>query len=212
MNTDDLIAQLSDNLAPAPRGQVGRALALGLVGGMVLSALLMWEILGVRHDLSAAMAGGPFWMKLAYVLVIGALGLWIVERQARAGADSRLPELLLAVPVVALVVAASVQLSAPQADSAALIMGHSASVCALRIVILALPIFAGLFLALRQLAPTRLTLAGAAAGLAAGGWAAGIYAFHCTESSAVFVVIWYSLGLVLTAGLGALLGRWALRW
>ncbi len=76
-------------------------------------------------------------------------------------------------------IAASVQLSAPQADSAALIMGRSAGVCAFLILFLALPVFGGLFLSLRQLAPTRLTLAGAAAGLAAGGWAAGIYCFHC---------------------------------
>ena len=172
----------------------------------------MWAILGPRPDLSAAMAGGAFWMKFFYVLAIGGLGLWIVERQARAGADARLPALALGVPVVALVVVASVQLSAPQADSAALIMGHSASVCAFLILMLSLPIFAGLFLALRQLAPTRLTLAGAAAGLAAGGWGASVYAFHCPESTAPFIVIWYSLGMALAAGLGALLGRWALRW
>ena len=110
------------------------------------------------------------------------------------------------------VMAAAFQLSAPHADSPDLIMGRSASVCPLVILLLALPIFAGLFWALRRLAPTRLTLAGAAAGLAAGGWAASIYAFHCTESTAPFIVIWYSLGLALAAGLGAFLGRWLLRW
>ena len=212
MQTDDLIARLSGELEPAARGQVGRLLALGLIGGLAGSGLLMWAVLGLRPDLSAAMMGGAFWMKFFYVLAIGALGLWIVERQARAGADVRLPALLLGVPVVALVVAASVQLSAPRADSAALIMGQSAGVCAFLILALALPVFAGLFLALRRLAPTRLTLAGAAAGLSAGGWAAAVYCFHCIESSAPFIVIWYSLGMVLAAGLGAFLGRWALRW
>ena len=212
MQTDDLIARLSGQLAPAPRGQVGRMLALGLAGGLAVSGLLMWATLGLRPDLSVAMAGAAFWMKFFYVLTIGALGLRIVERQARAGADARLPTWLLGVPVVALVVAASVQLSAPGADSAALIMGQSAGVCAFLILMLALPVFAGLFLVLRRLAPTRLTLAGAAAGLAAGGWGACVYAFHCPESTAPFIVIWYSLGMVLAAALGAFLGRWALRW
>jgi hypothetical protein len=212
VKTDDLIALLSDDLQPAPRGLVLRTLLLGLTAGMILSALLMWLVLGPRPDLQIAMQGGAFWMKFFYVLAIGALGLWIVERQARAGADAKMPFGLMAVPVVALIVAASVQLSAPYADSATLIMGRSASVCAFLIVMLALPIFAALLLALRRLAPTRLSLAGAAAGLAAGGWAATVYAFHCTESTAPFIVIWYSLGILLSAGIGALLGRFALRW
>jgi hypothetical protein len=179
---------------------------------MIGSVLLMWVVLGPRPDLKAAMAGGTFWMKFFYVLTVALLGLWIVERQARAGADSRRPFLLLVVPVVAMIVAASVELSAPRADSATLIMGTSASVCPFLIAMLSLPIFAGLMLALRRLAPTRLTLAGAGAGLAAGGWAATVYAFHCPESGAPFIVIWYSLGMVLAAGLGALTGRFALRW
>ena len=212
MKTDELISLLSDDLKPAPRGLVARTLALGLIGGMALSTLLMWGLLGPRPDLAPAMAGGAFWMKFFYVAAIGVLGLWIVERQARAGAEARTPFLLLAVPVVALVVAASVQLSAPDANSAALIMGRSSDVCAFLILLLSLPIFAGLLLALRQLAPTRTTLAGAGAGLAAGGWAATVYAFHCNESTAPFIVIWYSLGILLAAGLGALVGRFALRW
>jgi hypothetical protein len=105
-----------------------------------------------------------------------------------------------------------VQLSDPKADAAALIMGRSANVCPFLIVMLSLPVYGGLLLALRRLAPTRLGLAGAAAGLAAGGWAAVIYCFHCPESTAPFIVIWYSLGIVLAATLGALIGRYALRW
>ena len=136
----------------------------------------------------------------------------MVERQARAGAQARTPLWLLAVPVVALVVAASVQLSDPKANSAALIMGTSADVCPLLILMLSLPIFGGLLLALRRLAPTRLGLAGAVAGLTAGGWAAVVYAFHCPESTAPFIVIWYSLGIVLATALGAAVGRFALRW
>jgi hypothetical protein len=68
------------------------------------------------------------------------------------------------------------------------------------------------FWALRQLAPTRLTLAGALAGLFAGGAGAFVYAFHCPETAAPFVALWYSAGILLTAGLGALLGPRLLRW
>ena len=91
-------------------------------------------------------------------------------------------------------------------------MGRSANVCAFLIALISLPLFAGVFWALRQLAPIRLTRAGAAAGLLAGATGATIYAFHCTESAAPFVAIWYTAGIALTTLIGAALGRWVLRW
>jgi hypothetical protein len=77
---------------------------------------------------------------------------------------------------------------------------------------LALPIFAGLLRSFRRLAPTRLRAAGAAAGLAAGAWAAAIYCLHCPEVSALFVLTWYSLGILLATAAGALLGPRLMRW
>jgi hypothetical protein len=212
MQTDELIAFLSDGLAPAPRLWVGRNLTLALGVGLAAALLVMLLALGPRPDLAQAMAGGIFWLKLAYVLCLGCLGLWMVERQARAGADIRRPVAGLFWPVAVLGVASAVALSAPDADAAFLIMGSSAAVCPFLILMLAAPLLACLLLALRQLAPTRLTLAGASAGLAAGGWAAAVYAFHCPESGAPFIFIWYSLGIALSALGGALLGRISLRW
>ena len=212
MKTDHLIALLSEDLTPARRGMVLGWLLLGLMGGGMLAVLAMMMTLKPRPDLALAMAGGPFWMKITYTATLAVLGLMIVQRQARAGAQSRTPIMALAAPVVALIVLAAVQLSAYQADSAALLMGQTWTVCPWAILALAVPVYAGLLLALRQLAPTRLPLAGAAAGLAAGAVAATIYGFHCPETAAPFILVWYSLGIVLAAGLGSLVGRFALRW
>jgi hypothetical protein len=44
---------------------------------------------------------------------------------------------------------------------------------------------------------------------AAGAW---VYAFHCDESAAPFVAIWYTLGIALVGALGGMLGQWLLRW
>jgi hypothetical protein len=66
--------------------------------------------------------------------------------------------------------------------------------------------------AIRGLAPVRLRLAGAAAGLTAGGLAAAIYSLHCPESAAPFVAIWYTLGILLPAAVGAVAGPRLLRW
>jgi hypothetical protein len=91
-------------------------------------------------------------------------------------------------------------------------LGHSWGICPFIVLVLAVPIFAGLLWSFRRLAPTRLHAAGAAAGLAAGAWAATIYCLHCAEASAIFVLTWYSLGILLATGIGALLGPRVLRW
>jgi hypothetical protein len=91
-------------------------------------------------------------------------------------------------------------------------MGSSARVCPVIIFALSVPLLGGIFWALQSLAPTRLTQAGAAAGLLSGSTAATIYALHCPETGAPFVALWYSAGILLSTLVGALLGRWALRW
>ncbi len=78
--------------------------------------------------------------------------------------------------------------------------------------LLSVPVYLGLIWALRGLAPTRLALTGAAAGLAAGALAAVIYGLYCREWAAPFVFVWYSLGVGLSAAFGALVGTRLLRW
>ncbi len=51
-----------------------------------------------------------------------------------------------------------------------------------------------------------------AAGLLAGGVGASVYALWCRESTAAFVAVWYTLGIVACGGIGALLGPLVLRW
>jgi hypothetical protein len=213
MQTDDLIAHLSGELEPVRGTEVVRILAVGLAVGALGSLLLMTVTIGIRPDIVDAMGGGAFWLKFLYTLVIAALGLKLVERMGRPGTDATVPALLIAIPVLVLMGMMAMQLM--PADSAArhtLLMGHSADVCSVLIAALALPLFAGLFWSLRKLAPTRLTEAGAAAGLLAGSAAATIYAFHCTESTATFIAIWYTAGIALTTLMGAALGRVLLRW
>ncbi len=212
METDDLIARLSLDLAPARPGLVPRLLGLGLLLGLAAAAVLLRMTLNFRPDLLAAMAGPAFWIKFAYTFALAALGLWIVERQSRPGADARKPLWLLLAPLAALALLAVLQLSAPGANQQELVMGQTARVCSSLILLLSLPIFAGVFWAMRKLAPTRLTLAGAGAGLLAGAASATVYGLHCPETAAPFILVWYTLGIVLATGLGALLGRWALRW
>jgi hypothetical protein len=55
-------------------------------------------------------------------------------------------------------------------------------------------------------------LAGAVAGLLAGGLAATFYAAHCFDDSPLFVATWYTIAIIILAALGALGGRFFVRW
>jgi hypothetical protein len=213
VKTVELIDRLAGELTPVSRRAVPATLAVGLGSGALLSFVLMWALLGIRPDLSAALHTSAYWMKFLYTLVLGLLAFWTVERLARPGARPALPMRLLAVPVVVLFILALVRMyGVSHAERMHLMMGASAKVCPWRIALLSLPLFVGSFWALRKLAPTRLVRAGAVAGLLAGAFGAWIYAFHCDESAAPFVAIWYTLGIAAVGALGGILGRYVLRW
>ena len=77
---------------------------------------------------------------------------------------------------------------------------------------LATPVFAASFWAMRDLAPTNLRLAGAAAGLLSGAVGAVVYCFHCPELEAPFIAFWYLLGILIPTAVGAEAGPKLLRW
>lgn len=212
MRTDDLIAHLSSDLAPVPRGAMTRLLLAGVVLGVAGSAAVMLLWLGPRPDMPTAIQSFGLWMKLAYTLSLAGLGLWLVARAGRPGSDTGRPLHFVALPLAVLGLLAALQMAAPAADMHGLLMGRSSHVCATNILLVALPALVASLLVLRRMAPTRLPLAGAAAGLFAGAAGAFVYSFHCQEATAPFVVIWYSLGIALTAVFGAFLGRHLLRW
>lgn len=214
MSTDILIAHLAAELRPVRPGRASIRLPAGLLGGSLaaLAALLAAPALGVRGDLVHALGSAAFWIKLGYTALLAALG-WIgLAALARPdGARPSWPR-LLGLPVLGLAgITAGAWLAAP-AGGASFWLGSSWSQCPVLIIAVALPIFAGLFIAMSSMAPTRLRSAGGAAGLVAGATAATIYQLHCTEFSPGFVFIWYSLGIAASAGLGALAGPRLLRW
>lgn len=213
MTTDDLIDRLTANLEPTPPWWVTRRILIGLGSGAFFSALLMIVWLGVRPDLMDAMTGTMFWMKFAYTLACSAVLAAALIRVARPGGSMGSLAWALAAPFALVGGMALWRLAnAAPVIRQGMLMGDSAEVCPWRIAILSLPIFAGAVWALRGLAPTRLVLSGFVAGACAGAMGAWIYAFHCNESAAAFVALWYTAGMAVTALLGALAGRKLLRW
>jgi hypothetical protein len=213
MKTDALIDRLAESAPPRSRSAVVRTLFIGMGLGTLASALAMLLWLGVRPDIEDAMRTGAYWMKFFYTLLFALSGFWTVERLSRPGTASRAQMVLEALPFALLASWAAMRLMmAPAPMRMPMMMGHSAHVCPWRIAVLALPIFVGAFWSLRRMAPTRPVVAGLAAGLAAGALGAFVYAFHCDESAAPFVALWYSFGIGLVGAAGAVLGRFLLRW
>jgi hypothetical protein len=213
MKTDDLILSLSEELPPVTPGAVVRRVILGLGLGCAGSALLMLVWLGVRHDLGEAMATPMFWVKFAYAALTGFLMTLALTRLARPGARLGGLAVLLVAPLVAIAAMGALRLTlADPAMRPHLLMGDSANVCPWRIFVIALPVLGGAVWAMRGLAPTRLPLAGLAAGGCAGGFGAAIYGFHCSETASPFIAIWYTLGMAAVAAVGGLAGSRFLRW
>jgi hypothetical protein len=137
----------------------------------------------------------------------------LIDRRARPDGEGGALGPLIVAPLGAMIALAVWQMwGAPHAARMHMMMGGSWQVCARNIVILSVPVFAGVFWSLRSLAPTRLMLAGAIAGVLAGAAGTLIYEFHCTEFAAPFVAIWYTLGILAVGAAGALFGRMLLRW
>jgi hypothetical protein len=211
LKTSQLIELLARGAGAAPRGVIEQRLGIAFALGLAASAGISVLALGMNPGLSSM--GGALALKLVYVAGLTAGAAWLTARLARPGASWH-----SAVASVALVIAAMcvpaliawIPSSVPQRGE--LLYGQSWATCPWHVAALSTPaLFLG-FWAIRGLAPTRLSLAGAAAGLTAGGLGAFGYALHCPEVSPLFVLTWYSLGMLVPAAAGAMLGPRLLRW
>ena len=211
MRTDELIRLLAAQAGPAPRGLVWRRLAPALLTGMVCSVAL--ALLSYPMVPSALLSTPLWWLKLSYALALAAGAAWLIGRLARPAVSDTLPRRGVWLSLGAMLLLGLADwLNAEPGQRAAQVMGHSWATCPRNVLLLSLPAMAACFWAMRELAPTRARWAGAAVGLCAGGLGAAGYALICDETAPSFVAVWYTLGILAAAGLGALLGPRLLRW
>ena len=122
-----------------------------------------------------------------------------------------MPYLGAAPALMAMAVVVELFLLPPETWAAKLI-GTNSLVCLTSILLIGIgPLVIFLF-ALRYGAPTRPALAGAVAGLLAGGIAATLYAAQCTDDSPLFVATWYTIAIAGLAVIGAACGDRFARW
>jgi len=211
VKTAHLIDMLARQSGAAPRWVVESRLGVALVFGVAASAVAVVCTLGLNPRLLDM--GSALGSKLAYVVGVMAGALWLTDRLARPGVRLGNATASLALVVFAMCVLASAAvLKAPGEQRLELFLGHSWASCPYWVAAMSVPAFLAAVWALRGLAPTRPRLAGFAAGLVAGSLGALGYALHCPEVSPMFVLIWYSFGILVPAAIGGALGPWLLRW
>lgn len=212
MKTDDFIAMLATQAEPVshqvPEQRFVKAMACSLP--LAFAIMLM---LGIRPDLLAVLGNAMFWVKFAFPGAVAVISLLLVLRLSRPGMPSgHLPQGLMLPALAMTLLAALVLANAPPTARAALVLGTTWQVCTFNIAMVGAPVFVATFWALQGAAPTRLAFTGACAGLLAGAAGAVVYAIHCPELDAPFLLVWNGLGMLLPAALGAALGPRLLRW
>jgi hypothetical protein len=213
VKTDDLINALSRSEPPIDRARLlarwASVLGLGMVGSFAV--LVVW--FGVNPDLAMLFQNTWFWVRFAFIFSVGAFAAALFAKlgQPAQARSARLSWIALPFGVLAAVAAVMLGM-APASERSDMLLGISWDVCSRNIALVSIPVFAASVWVARQFAPVRLRATGAALGLFSGAVGALVYSLYCPELEPTFLVIWYGIGMLIPAAVGALLGRKLLAW
>jgi hypothetical protein len=211
MKTDALIDFLAKGADVEPTPVASRRLLLaGAIGGS-LSLVIALALIGPLPA-QAFLTPSP-WMKFAYTLALLAATSLLVLKLARPLANLDGPIRWLGLILFVMLALGAWNIWQTPSDSRLpMLLGQTWLLCPWLVLLVSLPSLVAVQLALRALAPVQLIKAGFACGVLAGTMGATAYAIACPEDAPAFVAVWYTLGILLTGALGAVTGRWLLRW
>ncbi|MFC4276672.1 DUF1109 domain-containing protein [Achromobacter aloeverae] len=213
MRTQDLVSRLAGRAGPIERNAVARRLNRALMAGLAGNAVLLVTLYGIDTNMPEQMLTAMFWIRLAFPLAIMAAALRLAERLARPGAALGLAWTAAIVPtILMLLVAAVILFATPSAYRLRWTLGATWAATTANAVLLSLPSLAAVMHAMKGLAPTRLAVAGAGAGLLAGAQGLLVYSVYCADMPATFWSVWHVLAVLVTMAIGAGLAPGYLRW
>jgi len=212
MRTSDLIDCLVGDPFPRTMKLTSRfwpALGLGVFAAVVLFVVGV----GPRSDFAMAIHTLRFDLKFVETLALASAAVLLCIRLMRPDARIGTPGLCLAAPFLLLGMAGVTELFlVPSAIWKAKMIGVNSLKCMTLIPLLSVPPLIAVIYAIREGATRHPALSGALAGASAAGIAATLYASNCTDDSPLFVGIWYPSATLIVVSLGAVAGRWFLRW
>jgi hypothetical protein len=210
MKTNDFIRILAaDN---SHTWSTRNLLAVTLLATFPLSFMIFIAELGMRKDIATAIHNPFFDLKFVVTVTLALSAGVISLHLSRPEAFLKDWGWLLTVPLgfLSLGIVADMMMLQPVTWTARLV-GTNSWLCLTAIPVLSLPLLMGTLLALRHGAPANPAMTGAFAGLLSAGLAATLYASHCIDDSPLFVAVWYTLAIGLTATIGALAGSKVLK-
>ena len=212
MRTDDLIKALdADASSKAMPLQSAWWMAAGAAA--VIAAVVFLLTIGPRPDFMAAAHTMRFLSKFVFTVVLAVSAFALIRALSTPGASTgRAMAWMAAAPVLVAVAVVLELFMVPEALWGTRMVGSNMMICMGFIPLIGLGPLAIFLWMLRYGAPTRPVLAGAVAGLLAGGLAATFYAAHCFDDSPLFVLTWYPLAAIPVIVVGAVLGHRLLRW
>jgi hypothetical protein len=205
------IQQLVDDLEPVRTLRPKQSIAASLViTGAIMAVVMLW--LGPREDIMAGQPNTMFLLRGGILLLLGLANAAAVMAMASpaVGRHGNGWQIALAAaalfPLAALIVAMSIS---PVDAMAATETGMQ---CLRMSVMGGLATAIPMVLHLRRGAPTSPERAGWLTGLAAGGFGAFAYGFHCPFNSIIYIGLWYTLAVGICAVAGRLAVPRLIRW
>lgn len=190
-----------------------------VIGGLIAVELLLFVMLSdLRSDLPAVLATPIFWWKSMSLGIIAMLaaGALLVSLDPATTNRHRLSALWRG---LALLTSAALALGwlidAGASGDAALLARldwRDGLDCLLNVWLLSLPMVLVFGLLMRRGASTQPARSAAAAGLAAAGFGAFIFALHCPHDDPLYVTVWYGGAVLAVAGVARLLLPRLTRW
>jgi hypothetical protein len=213
VKTDDLVSLLAAGIDPVRPGGLTRHALVAVVAGLAAAIAVTMGTVGLRPGIADDLPLPMFWAREAFCAWLSVFGFVVLTRLARPGGRPGLaPAAIIGAFVMVWLAGAVTLYSAPEPERAGLIFGRTASACPFLIAMISTPLFVAFVWLMRSMAPTRLRIAGAAAGFASGAAGALVYTLHCPELAAPFLGIWYVVGMLIPTAVGAALGPRLLRW
>ena len=212
MRTEDLIKALDADISSKAM-PLRSAWWISAAAAVVIAAVVFFLTIGPRPDIMIAMHTMRFLAKFVFTLVLAITAFGLIRALSTPGASTaKAAAWMLAAPLLVAVAVALELFMVPEPMWSTRMVGSNMMICMGFIPLIGIGPLAIFLWMLRYGAPTRPVLAGAVAGLLAGGLAATFYAAHCFDDSPLFVATWYTIAIAVLALLGALGGRFFVRW
>jgi hypothetical protein len=213
MKTHDLISLLSQDAALAPSPSGAQKMTAAVLLATVTSSVLLFWFWGINKHLLEQMPSTVMLIKLIWLVVLCGFAWRVMLRLSQPGLSFGLGVWgLLAAWMTMVFLAIDQWQQAAVFEKSSLLWGTTWQVCSVSIAALAVPFLFASIWTLRDTAPTRPAWAGAAAGLVSGLLSALVYSLHCPETAYPFLLLWYVAGIAAMCGVGAVAGRYWLRW